>query len=238
MLFLQYYICLHCIVLSNAMFFIFLESFNCEETCCVTQLDQLWTQDIWLHTSLYWWSVSLSHTHTHIFRLCPVVPLLILPCVRQVTFCLQWHLMITVSSGSATMRIRIIWSSVLTLERFVRQVSTLWLLLCRCVKFMHLIFCCSSIFRQVENGPPQGNMGNTPVRYQISFRKWMRHLCFIMLQGNAHTPLHVMTTYLNDEELFLDSACVDSQAAACVLILVMAQGGKSLEVICLLNHDL
>lgn len=66
----------------------------------------------------------------------------------------------------------------------------------------------------------------------------MWHLRFIMLQGNTQTPLHVMTTYLSDEELFLDSSCVDSQAAACVLILVMAQGGKPLDVIHLLNHDL
>lgn len=37
---------------------------------------------------------------------------------------------------------------------------------------MHiLILCDSSIFRQAENGLPQGNMGNMPVRYQISFRK-------------------------------------------------------------------
>ncbi len=39
-----------------------------------------------------------------------------------------------------------------------------------------------------------------------------------------------MTTYLNDEKLLLDLICVDSQAAACVLIVIMAHSGKSLNV--------
>ncbi len=44
------------------------------------------------------------------------------------------------------------------------------------------------------------------------------------------TSVHVMTTYLNDEKLLLDLICVDSQAAACVLIVIMAHSGKSLNV--------
>ncbi len=47
-----------------------------------------------------------------------------------------------------------------------------------------------------------------------------------------------MTTYLNDEKLLLDWICVDSQAAACVLIVIMAHSGKFIKRMFLLEHVL
>ncbi len=121
--------------------------------------------------------LSLFHTHTH--SDCVPMSHCYLPFVWQVTFSLQWRLMITVSSGSVKMRIPTIWSSALTSERLERRVSTLQWLLCRCVKCTHWIVVIPPFLDRAENGLPQGNMGNTPVRYQISLRKWMLCLCFI-----------------------------------------------------------
>lgn len=90
---------------------------NRAEAGCLSSVDQLWAQDIWLFTSLRWWYVNF-------IQLCciPLHPNLVFICLflcSQENLCLLWALMTTLNCGSAQTTLPLMWGWWCMLERYV-----------------------------------------------------------------------------------------------------------------------